>query len=100
MKYKVVSNLTTYSYSVYLELEGHSISMSYDGNNKYQSTDVFEVSDGNMDFFIRVNGLNGTAWSLEMVITAMADPTYKKEYKKAGAISDRGTDNFSDLIKL
>jgi hypothetical protein len=100
VKYKVFSNLTTYSYSVYLELDGHAISMSYDGNSKYQSTDFFEISDGNIDFFIRVNGLNGTAWNLELVITSMSDPAYKKEYKQSRAINDRGTDNFSDLIKL
>lgn len=91
MKYKVETIVTTYSFSVYLELENNPISLSYDGNNTYKSTDIIEC-DNELDMFMRVNGLNGTDWELKVTVTKNEDPGYKKELKdKKGTITNNQT---------
>ncbi|MEP1633834.1 MAG: hypothetical protein ABJI60_15225 [Kangiellaceae bacterium] len=100
MIYKLESTLTSYSYSVYLALEGNDISLSYDGNEKYKSSDLVDIGDSELDVFLRVNGMNGTDWSILILVTKPSDSTYKEEYKKSGEIESRGTIVLSEKFKL
>jgi hypothetical protein len=100
MKCKVISQLKGYFTSAYLFLEGQTIQMAYDGDNLYKSTDIIDVKDNNIDIVLRVNGLNGTAWTLELNISNYEDSTYKKEYSENGKIEKNQTSLLNTTVKL
>ena len=56
MKYKIVSTLTTSSFSVFYELEGHDINLSYNGDSTYKSTDYVEARIQIISAPLMVNG--------------------------------------------
>lgn len=99
MKYRAETIITTYSFSVYFELEDIPISLSYDGSNTYKSTDIIE-SDNELDVFMRVNGLNGTDWEIKVTVTKGDNSEYKKELNKKGKISNNQTSRVGYKLKL
>ncbi len=100
MRYIIKTEIKTYSYSIYFELDENPISLSYDGENTYKSTDFVNMPDNSLDLFFRANGLNGTDWGIELVITKEGDTSYEKKFKKTGSILSRGTSKHIDKINL
>lgn len=100
MKYRVETTVTTYAFSVYLELEKNSISMSYDGSSSYKSTDIIEA-DTELNVFMRINGLNGSSWELKVIVMKDDDAEFKKELKDIkGIINSNQTVSIEKKLKL
>jgi hypothetical protein len=100
MKYRITSELEGYVTSAYLFLEGQPVHMSYDGKKTYRSTDYLEVDDDNLDVVMRVYGLNGTDWTLKIVVTRDDNPPYRKELESKGEIRKKQTALLTKQVSL
>lgn len=82
MMYKIVSTVTGtfFPKGVRHFLEDLEIDLVSDGGSTRHSTDVVDVT-GKLDVVCRVNGWNGTKWTLTLDVTRPDDPGYQKTIK-------------------
>jgi hypothetical protein len=96
MKNKLITIVTGYMTSIYVELNGLEIGMSYDGKSTYQSTDTIELNNGYLKIVVQCNGFNGTDWS----ITITEENADKPIFKKSGTITNNNTSIIKETIKI
>lgn len=75
---KLTSVVTGVLFDVKYGLEGKEIALSYDGDQTYQSTDNVSV-EGELGVFLKVVGILGSAWTLQILCEGQAKPFYSKE---------------------
>lgn len=100
MQYRITSQFEGYVTSLYLFLEGQPIHMSYDGEKTFKSTDYIESSDATIDVVMRIYGLNGTGWSLNVTVNRDDMPSYEKKLEEKGQIKKKQTDLLQKEIEL
>src|SRR5688572_11037513 len=102
MKYQIVSTVTGtfFPKGVRHFLEDMEIGLAYDGDATHRSTDVVDVT-AKLDVVCRVNGWNGTPWTLTLEVSRSDDPEYKKMIKVVDRkITTKQTDLCVEAIDL
>lgn len=93
---KVQTTITGFLFSAQVWLEGREISLSYDGNKTWTSTDMVDVSDGILNMIFHGQGLAGTDWTLNI---DRIEPD-KNLFKNAGSITATGHSLVADAVKI
>ncbi len=77
MKHKVAVEVTGHFTSVFVQLEGVEIGLSFDGDKTWKATKELEIV-GDLDLVFEVRGLNGTQWTISITLDDAEKPTFKK----------------------
>ena len=96
MKKKLITTVTGYMTSLYVELNGLEIGMGYDGIHTYQSTDSVDINSGFLNIVFQCNGFNGTDWSISISEEASDKPLFQKK----GTITSGNTSIIKEQIKI
>jgi hypothetical protein len=90
--YQVQSTITGVFTNMDLALDGKRILLSYDGDQTYQSTDLFDLT-GNLILQWLGIGLSFQAWTITLLVSArQADGSFgaAKKWTKSGTIPQGG----------
>ena len=93
---KVRTEVVGFLFDAQVWLEGNEITLSYDGNKTWQSTDVVDV-DGNLDILFHGVGVAGTDWTLTI---KELEPKKKDLYERKGMTQSNGHSLVSDSTSV
>ena len=94
---KVQTNVVGFLREVEVFLENQRITLSSDGGENFQSTDVIDVRDGKLNIVFHGRGVPTTAWKFTL---KQLEPGRNDLFKNEGSIRESGHSLFADFVEI